>query len=146
MNLDLFLLADAAIVDEAGKLEIHGGGLTHVIADQLPFVLPQLCVVVRFIVDRPGDEFRPRVLRIEVVSADGEVVSEITGEVGRGPGLRWHDLADPREDHSVVVIASFRNLSFGQEGRHVVRATLEDEPRGLLAERGVVLVVRPLTN
>lgn len=46
MNLDAFLLAEAAVTLN-GKLYIHGGGITEIEAPLLPWTHPQLAMVIR---------------------------------------------------------------------------------------------------
>lgn len=71
MQLDAFMLADAAATFE-GKLYIHGGGFTRINAPAIPWVQPQLSIVIRLQVE---DDWKPdNELGLRLFDPDGASV------------------------------------------------------------------------
>lgn len=73
MKLDWFMLADAAVVAD-GKYYIHGGAITRITANALPWAHPQLALVQRLVLE-PEDVGRHE-LAIAVLNPHDDVIIE----------------------------------------------------------------------
>jgi Family of unknown function (DUF6941) len=136
VRLDFVLLADRARQSEGGKIDIEGGGVTHVEAPELPFRLPSLAIVFRFFLE-PGDETREQTLAVHRRDPDGEAIVVLKGELKlEGEGLLGG--VHVGEDAILFVVAELEGLSFASEGRHVFEFRLDDV---VLAELGVAVVL-----
>ena len=83
MEIDLGLLADAATVDAAGKLNILGV-FDRVTAHHLPAQHGRICLVLRFsatVQDAGGHN-----LRITLNAPDGHEILSLDGDMQLGPG------------------------------------------------------------
>jgi hypothetical protein len=54
LRLDAIILADHAAAAE-GKLYIHGGGITRINVPFVPFAVPMLAIVLRYMIETPED-------------------------------------------------------------------------------------------
>jgi hypothetical protein len=137
VKLDFLLLADQAGVDNAGKINIKGGGVTHVRAPTLPFDLPALTLVIRFFLEE-GDETPPqRELEVRVRLPDGEPIGVVAGK------LRFRERGDdlsgfPGEPLTLVVISKVEGLVLPVEGIYIFEVFLDGER---LDERQVAVVL-----
>ena len=128
MRFDFFLLADdavAEVVERQGgrKLNISGGGVTHVRATAFPFPLPSLATVVRFFLDRE-DVASEHNIEIRLVGPDGSLLLTVGHHVRIGEDLAS---AHPDEDPSLFVVGNIKPLLLPAEGRYTFQLTLDGD-------------------
>ena len=83
MDIDLALLADAATVDGAGKLNVLGI-FDRLGAGTFPARHPRMALVLRFAA--PLDETGTHDVEIRLSDPDGKEVVSMNGELALGPG------------------------------------------------------------
>jgi hypothetical protein len=125
MRLDAFLLADAVSTPPDGKVYVHGGGLTRIMAPSLPFILPQLGVLARFEVDE-SELQAPHEFVISLTGPDGAYVippghlrSEPVGALGPLPD---------GEEHYLQIALNFGSLPLASAGIYRFELHADDEP------------------
>lgn len=119
-----FMLADAASYGREGKLYIHGGGVTDVVATEFPHTLPRLSVVVTLDPEDepPGSE---HVVRVAFRTPDDEELP--FGEPGK---FRLPEVAPDAIGGAAVLnmIATFTGVEFPSAGLYRVRLYVNDHP------------------
>lgn len=135
MRLDFVMLADSAVLDaKTGKLDIIGGGVTHITAPKLPFPAPAVSIVVRFIPEA-GDQGDGRVLSIRLRDPDGKQMFTIAGAIDAGHE-HW-PRAHEGEEPTLIVVGRLEGIVFEAYGRHTFELLLDDDP---IAERHLAVV------
>lgn len=123
MRLDAFLLSDHAAVAE-GKLYVNGGGITRLNVPVIPFVMPTLSVLVRYLVEGPEDfGEHSMALRLETPSGVNLLPEEPVGSmiVARAPA------AVDDEEHFLQMSLNFSGVPIIEKGVHLLSAFLDDE-------------------
>jgi Family of unknown function (DUF6941) len=129
MKLDLLVLADGASASGSGKVDIEGAGVSHVTADTLPFVLPSITVVMRFVME-VGDSPEHRI-EVSLTDPEGNAQAAVRGTIT--PSLpREHKQTHAGEDPMMVVIANLLNITFERQGRYVFTVSLDGQALGEL--------------
>ena len=99
MRLDFFMVAEAATAVD-GQFYIHGGSLTNVAPPELPWVHPQLALVLRVEVD-PPDEGLDHIIEIRLRDPTGrEPVPALRAPVPA------KDIPERLPERSIFVIAA----------------------------------------
>jgi Family of unknown function (DUF6941) len=109
MKLDFMILADEIRQGDAGKFDIRGAGVTHILASEFPYTLDSLAILVRLFVTE-GDAAEPHSLAIRVLAPDDNELMELEGTIdpARGRLVQGH----AGEDSVLIVIAAFQGLVF----------------------------------
>jgi hypothetical protein len=81
MNLDLAMIADAATVDSAGKLNVLGI-FDHIAASEFPARHERMCLVLRF--SAAGNEAGEHDVEVVVRDPDGGELARMSGSIGLG--------------------------------------------------------------
>jgi hypothetical protein len=137
MQLDTFMLADAATGTPDGKLFIHGGGITRINPPVLPWTQPQLAIVARLLMD-PDDWDATHELQLLVLDPDGALVM---------PPAPIPVTAPPRpqaaegEEQYVQLALGLASPTFAREGTYRVELRLGE--RLLRSLPLSVVAVRP---
>jgi hypothetical protein len=134
VRLETFMFAESALA-HAGRMFIHGGGVTRIDAPELPWTHPQLALVMRFEVE-DGDEGVMR-LGLRVADPDGDDVVP-RGEVLFGP-VELGDLAEG-EPPFVNWVLTVSPLLLRSAGVYTFEIDVNGVPAG--SER-LVVVERP---
>ena len=122
MILDFALLADRASGQPDGKVDIVGGGVSHITSAELPSAVASLTLVVRLLLedsDRgtvPVIQFRVR--RGESVlstSPSQQIPAEVTNHVNMRAG----------EHAAILVVAGIGQLSFSEYGQYAIELLLD---------------------
>jgi len=123
MRLDAFILAEAATAAPDGKLYVHGGGLTRVVCPVFPFVLPQLALVARLLVDESDLEAR-HVFETTLVDPEGAAVvpgAPLVAE--QGDVLALPD----GEERFMQFAITFGGVLFARPGVHTLSFKVDEE-------------------
>lgn len=124
MKLDFFMLADKAEAplaeDGSRKLNIVGGGVTHVRADKFPYTLPSIAIVVRFFLEKE-DGGSKHTFEVNLVAPDGQRLLT----VGHQMEIAEIAPAHQGEEPSLFVVGELGNVLFQREGRYVMELTLD---------------------
>lgn len=127
MRLDFFLLADEATVEEAEgggrKLNILGGGVTHVRAPAFPYELPAIAIVIRFFLDDEDAE-STHTVEVRVIKPDGQKLIAIGHRVEISESLGEEH---PEEEPSLFVVGTINKLPLTSEGRYRFELAVDDE-------------------
>jgi hypothetical protein len=129
MELDTFLLADAATVTPDGKMFVHGGGLTRIAVPALPWTQPQLALVMRFRMEE-SDWDAAHQLQVSLAAPDGTAVippGSIEVPVGNQPETLEN------EESFLQIALSIASVPFLNQGIYTFRLALDGEPRGSLS-------------
>jgi hypothetical protein len=110
IRLDLVLLADAASA-HAGKLFIHGGGVTRITPPHVPWIHPQLAVVIRLAAERE-DFLEPHEVALSLQNPEGGDVLPRTA-LPVGP-VDLHRVEG--EDAYVQLAMTFNHMPLQHEG------------------------------
>ena len=122
MILDFITLADAATYAD-GKVNIMGGGISRINLPEVPFALPQIVIVARFIVE-PSDVGRSFDVGIELRSPeDALVIPPVHGSFVVEP----HEALAPDEEQASIMVANVNGLRFDDIGTHTIHLSLNDE-------------------
>jgi len=125
MKLELALIADAATVDGAGKLNILGV-FDHIAAKEFPARHERMSLVLRFAAEgaEAGDH------RVEVVVRDpeGEEMARMTGSLGLGPSVGGVGVRIPQVLH-------LDNFVFPVPGVYAVEVQIDGQVAGRLPLR-----------
>jgi hypothetical protein len=116
MRLDTFLLADAVSTPPDGKLYIHGGGITSLTLPELPFVIPQLALLIR--VQLEADELAERhAFELSFTDPTGaNVVPQLRFVTDpEAPAERGED-----EERFIQVAFAFGGLTLSRAGTHTI--------------------------
>ena len=132
MILDFVMVADAATVSE-GKLYVQGGAVTRFNVPELPFVLPPIATIVRFVLEE-GDFGRERIIEFDWLLDASPIVPPVLGPIAP----QKSPIAVEGEEHSAVVVVTFNGLRFTQAGIHALAVKLDDQ---LLARRTFPVVL-----
>ena len=81
MNLDLAMIADAATVDSAGKLNVLGI-FDHIAASEFPARHERMCLVLRF--SAAANEAGEHDVEVVVRDPDGGELARMSGSIGLG--------------------------------------------------------------
>jgi hypothetical protein len=142
MRLDFFMLADQARVDDQGKLSIEGGGLTHLRAPELPFVLDSLAIVVRFFYEEDEEEKGvPHTLQVVVADPEGTAFRGLIALLE--PSVMKKVPTHEGEDSTLLVFGKLPELEVEREGRYTISLSLDETP---IAERSVVVILEQAAN
>jgi len=98
MELDGFIIADAAVGAPDGKMYIHGGGITALKPAFVPWIQPQLAFMIRLLLE-PDELAEAHTFRLAIVDPEREEVRAAT-EHEFGP---IEDLLEPVEGEELVV-------------------------------------------
>lgn len=125
MEIDLALIADAATVDGAGKLNILGV-FDHISAREFPARHERMVLVLRF--SAGVDEAGKHGVTIAVKDPDGGEVARMDGEIKLAPG---------RPDGRIRVpqIVHLDGFVFPKAGIYSIQVSLDDETLTTLALR-----------
>ena len=124
MELDSFLLADAASVAD-GKLYVHGGGITRIAAPELPWVHPQLAIVIRLRLDPDDLQDKGATLQVRLFAPDGSFVVP-NADVPLPAGQRTPK-AEGEEGFAQVVL-TVAPVPFEREGTYLLEVALDGRP------------------
>lgn len=119
MDIDLALLADAATVDAAGKLNILGV-FDRLGADTFPARHPRLSLVLRFTASL--QETGPHQVDISLRDPDGEEVVHMDGEMQLSPGARGAS-----DGIRVPHVLNIDGLVFPKAGRYAFDVRVDGE-------------------
>lgn len=123
MRLDAFMLADHAQAAE-GKLYINGGGITRLNVPIIPFAIPSLTVIVRYVVEN-SDDYGDHELGLRLVTPSGVDLfpEESLGNarVEPVPG------AAEGEEHVLQLCLSFGGVPIIEQGIHELSTILDGE-------------------
>ena len=135
MELETFMVADAASAAEAGKLYIHGGGVSRLNPPRLPWLQPQLAIVTVFRVE-PDDLGQVRRIGITLNAPTGDIVGpafeHTIGPIERPPTLL------PGEDQRVQLVLTMSPVSFPRPGTYRLTLAVDGRPA-----RGINIAVAP---
>jgi hypothetical protein len=137
MELDTFMLADAATGTPDGKLFIHGGGITRITPPIIPWTQPQLAIVARLRMG-PEDWDQEHELQLSLLDPDGALImppAPVTVEAPQRP-----DAAEG-EEHYVQLAIGLASPTFAREGLYKVELRLGEKLLRSLPLR--VVAVRP---
>jgi hypothetical protein len=124
LRFDAFLLANAA-VSERGKLYIHGGGITQILAPVLPWTHPQIALVVRIAISH--DELSvPMEITIKITDPKGETTLP-PHEIQLSPPPMPKSFPEGYID----LTATFSPVTFWTDGQHSISAKVGDLERTL---------------
>lgn len=152
MRLDFMLLADAATASPDGKLFIHGGGVSRIMAPMLPWTQPQIVLVARFEMDQDDDYETPHELQVSATDPDGAVLVP-PSRLGVPPQPRPESIEG--EERYMNMALGLASLMFGREGVYRFELRLDGElVRSLplvvvaarISESGEMTVGRPTTE
>jgi hypothetical protein len=112
MRIDTFLLADAAS-GAGGKLFIHGGGISRVNAPAFPFVLPQLALAARFVLDEAdyGQSHRFEALVRDPTNTQIFAMKPVEFEIPPPPSSHFEG-----EEHALQFALNMSPLTFEDAG------------------------------
>lgn len=122
MNITIAALADFAKIAEGGKLNILGV-FSRIHAERVPFVHPQMRLVVRF--EFNSSEAGDKKYRIELVDEDGKALSVMDGsfEVERS------NKGDPS---TINLITRFDDMLFPKFGDYEFRVLLNGRTESIV--------------
>jgi hypothetical protein len=122
LRLDAFLLADHSAVSE-GKLYVNGGGVTRLNVPTIPFAIPSLSVIVRYLIEGPEDHREHAVgVRLETPSGVNVFPAEPVGRADVGPPS-----GAPDEEQFLQLSLNFGGVPIVELGTYVLSAMLNDE-------------------
>jgi hypothetical protein len=118
-------------VGEGAKLSLLGAGITRITPPALPYDLPRIAVVVRFLVD-DDDWGTTHQLALRWTRPDGgELVPTLRATFGAGT-----EQPPGGEEHAIVLVAEIGPLHFEHPGPHTLELYLDED---ILARRGVIV-------
>ncbi len=120
ITISFAVLADCANVSREGKLNILGI-FNRIFASTLPFVHPQMHLVITFEADR-ADAERDHQVRVDLIDADGARLFSIEG------GLRFGS-PPPGEQISINQVIQLSNLKFERFGSYEFKILVNREVR-----------------
>lgn len=120
VRVSFAVLADCANVSREGKLNILGI-FDRIFASSLPFVHPQMHVVITFEADR-ADADRDHRVAVELIDADGARLFSLEG------GLRF-GTPPPGEQVRVNHVLQLNNLKFERFGAYDFKILVNNEVR-----------------
>ncbi len=133
MRVDHLLLADAATGAD-GKIYIHGGGITRISPPGVPFILPQLAVVIRLLVDEDEPD-RPQQLVVRLTDPAGDLVlppamvevnaAEVEGLKSWTPETASGWAVD--EERALNVMLTIAGIPLTREGTHRLSLSIDDD-------------------
>jgi hypothetical protein len=126
MELETILLADAASTAE-GKLYVHGGGLTRLTPPMLPWLHPQITVVLIFRTDE-ADLGQTRRLQLTLTAPD-ESLAMPAFEQPIGP-IQPRAEPLPGEASRLQAVLNFSPVQFIRPGLYRFNVQVDDEPAG----------------
>ena len=128
MRLDFFLLADAVAISD-GKLYVHGGGVTKLTPPFLPWVQPQLAVLVRFRIDGPEDMSGKHEFTLTLLGPGGEeVVPALVSTLDFASKATEVTSAVEGEERFGLVSVNLLGVVFSEAGVYELGVRLDDEP------------------
>lgn len=120
IRVSFAVLADCANVSREGKLNILGI-FDRIFASNLPFVHPQIHLVITFEADR-ADADRDHKVAVELIDADGGRLFSIEGGLRFGP-------PPPGERVRVNHVIQLNNLKFERYGPYDFKILVNNEVR-----------------
>jgi hypothetical protein len=127
MKLDFLMLADNATFNEdSGKLDIVGGGPTHIKVDNLPYTLERIFVAMRFFINEE-ESLKQHAIGVKVVAPDGGTLADISGVLERGKNLGDRPTHEG-EDAMFIVIARLGGFVLALPGRYAFEVSVDDSP------------------
>jgi hypothetical protein len=120
---DLFFIADAARVDDQGKVEVRGGGIGHIVLPHLPAGVPQLAVLVRWLIEEL-DVGRERLISIALSDPNGVEIEKLEGTLPPPASAQAHE----GEPATMTAVGTFIAPTFAEYGVHRVLVLLDEEP------------------
>jgi hypothetical protein len=137
MELETFLLADAAAGAD-GKLYIHGGGLTRITPPMLPWLQPQLALVLIFRAD-PEELAQPHEFQLTLLDPDGAAaMPAVEDEIAPAEHLA---AAVPGEESHLHIVLTLSPVRFTRVGAYRFNVAIDGREAG-----GVNLPVVLQTN
>lgn len=122
MRLDVCLLAEAAAGYD-GKLFVHGGGVTRIVAPIIPWTHPQLALVVRLELE-DGDTQQEHELAVQIEDPSGDpIVPRATFPIQVGEFLGVEG-----EGAYVNFALTISPLTFGRAGLHRFLIEVNGDP------------------
>ncbi len=136
IKIPFAVIADSANVSREGKLNILGI-FQNIGANTVPATHPQISLILTFQGER-GDSNSEHPIKIQMVSADGEVMMNIEAS------LRFN--MPPPGEHSVLAhqIFQFANLTFPRFGTYDLNVFVNNEVRKTVSLN--VIEVKPPAN
>lgn len=136
IKIPLAVIADSANVSREGKLNILGI-FQNIGANTVPATHPQISLILTFQGER-GDANSEHSVKIQMVSADGEVMMNIDAK------LRFN--MPPAGEHSVSVhqIFQFANITFKKFGAYDLNIFVNNEVRKTVSLN--VIEMKPPAN
>ena len=122
--VDFALLADHALGRKDGKLDITGGGVSHITAESVPSSVASLSLVVRLLLEG-SDRGRDRSAQFRV-SRGGTVLSESPIYPISGEATRHFNFAEGHRA-AFVIIGELGHLSFTAYGPYTVEFLLDGD-------------------
>jgi hypothetical protein len=123
MQLDTFMLADAATGAPDGKLYIHGGGITRIAAPEIPWTQPQLAIVTRLLM-APEDWGQTHRLQVLLLAPDRTPLMPTANvEI---PAPSQLPAAEGQEQYMQLTLG-FASPTFLEEGLYTVELHVNDE-------------------
>jgi hypothetical protein len=123
MRLDFFILADEAAAGENQKINIRGGGLTHVEVPGFSAKLSALAMASRVVLE-PSDVGDIHQVAIRVLLPDGRPQLEINGQLRVGPSeLKTHRGEDP----SIFLVGTLKDHPLPLKGRYSFEFVLDGD-------------------
>jgi hypothetical protein len=135
MKLDSLLLADSTRQARDGKLTIVGAGVTRASSSTVPFAVPNLVAVARFLLEGDdGDhstviQIRGRHLETGEAWFEGESVTV--------PSQFLQRHLEPHEENGVFFIINLDGVVFKRFGPHMVEVLMNDQ---VVNDRTIVVV------
>jgi hypothetical protein len=123
MRLDFLLLADAAEVGEAGKVSILGGGITRITPPGLPFVLPRISAVIRFVLESADFGTRHEV-RLRLTEPGGK---QIGSEMASLFAVEQKQKAHAGEEEALVIVADMSLIRLEKQGQYLLELFLDQK-------------------
>jgi len=126
VRLDFFMLADSAeVVDAprgARKLNITGGGVTHVGAAEFPYRVPSLAIVIRFFLGA-DDADTTHALVVRMTGPDGEELLALGHELKFEGDPASHEGEEP----SLFIVGQLANAPFPTSGTYHFDLVLDED-------------------
>jgi hypothetical protein len=121
LRLDFFLLADHAVAAPDGKLYINGGGITQINVPMLPYGIPYLSAVLRFLVD--STDVGDHTFLLDLESPGGaHLLPQQPSMVSVGPAT-----GHPDEETALQLVLSFGGVPLFEEGTHRIVVAADDD-------------------
>jgi len=124
MKVRNFIVADAVAQGPGGKMFIHGGGLTSVVAPRFPYAQPRLGLLVTLVYDRPEDDVGHQQVRVVLEDDQGQEVTRLIDHEAEPPP---EPFAERKSNALLHMVGEISGLSFATPGRYWVVLSLDGE-------------------